>query len=102
MLSRKLHIDSGYFRLQRTYTNKLNIKKLKRDKIQQLGLNQSILIFFYLCTDLKGKQVFGDNALFLPGQDGGEIVLGREGTMGIHRTARWQRKALVEVLDEGG
>ena len=48
------------------------------------------------------SQVFGNNALFLPGQDGVEIVLGRERTMSIHRTARRQRKALVEVLDEGG
>jgi len=47
-------------------------------------------------------QVFGDNAVFLPGLDGSEIVLGHERAMGIHGTVRRQRKALVEMLDEGG
>lgn len=50
-------------------------------------------------VELEG-QVFGDNALFLPGQNGIEILLGSKRAMCIQAATRRHSKALVEVFDE--
>ncbi len=48
------------------------------------------------------REVFGQDARFLPSEDACEIFFGSEGAMGIHRASRFYRKALVEVGEELG
>ena len=46
------------------------------------------------------RQVLGQRARFLPGEDPSEVIFGSEGTMGIHGTSWFDGKALVEIVDE--
>ena len=49
--------------------------------------------------ELEG-QVFGEGTGFLPSEAARQIILGSEGTMGIHGASGLFTEALVEVLEE--